>query len=155
MICAIAGIGAIFGIMITPIVGAIALIVLSFYDIVAVYKTRHMIHMAEGMVRSGAIFGFIIPTTFKSFLASRQEAQIGIGNNFMILGSGDIGLPVVFASSLMRQSLNEAIIVAGFALIGLLITHVLFISQKNRQAMAALPPIATLCLIGYAIAVFL
>jgi presenilin-like A22 family membrane protease len=152
---AIAGIGGVIGSMITPTIGILAFAVLSFYDIIAVYKTRHMVHMAEGMIRSGAIFGFIIPSRFKQFFAPRREAQARIGNDFMVLGSGDIGLPVIFVSSLVRQSLPQAIVVAGFVLVGLLVTHVLFVNQRQRRPMAALPPIATMTMVGYVIALLL
>lgn len=148
---AVAGISAAIGTIITPMVGILVLVSMSFYDIIAVYKTKHMVRMAESMIRSGAVFGFIIPSNFRLFMASRHETKTRIGKDFMILGSGDIGLPLIFASSLVRQSLSEAIIVAGFAMLGLLLTHILFVSQEKRQPMAALPPIATMTLIGYAV----
>lgn len=155
MVLGLAGICAALGASITPTVAVIALVVLSFYDIIAVYKTRHMIKMAEGMVNTGAIFGFIIPSDFRSFLAHRRETQAGIGHRFMILGSGDIGLPVVFVGSLMRESLGEALVVAAFALLGVALTHLLFVNQPKRAAMAALPPIATMCLVGYVVALLI
>lgn len=155
IIFAIAGVGAFIGLEITPSMAILAFIFLSFYDIIAVYKTRHMVHMAEGMIRSGAIFGFIIPATFKLFFASRDEAKARVGDDFMILGSGDIGLPMIFVSSLVRQSLSEAIIVAIAAMLGLLLTHILFMSQTKRQPMAALPPIATMTILGYVLSLLL
>jgi presenilin-like A22 family membrane protease len=155
IIIAIAGIGSVVGIMITPTVGILAFALLSFYDIIAVYKTRHMIRVAESMIRSGAIFGFIVPVRFKLFLASRREARARVGSDFMVLGSGDIGLPVIFVSSLIRQSVPEALIVAGFVMLGLLLTHILFVSQETRRPMAALPPIATMTMIGYVVALLI
>ena len=149
IIITLAGIGALLGISITPTLGIGLLVVLSFYDIIAVYKTKHMIRMAQGMIESGAIFGFIIPNNFRSFMTHRRQAQSQIGTQFMILGSGDIGLPVIFASSLVRQSLSQAIIVAIFAVIGLLATHILFVSQAKRKPMEGLPPISTMRVIGY------
>ncbi len=155
IIFAIAGVGAFIGLEITPSVAILAFVLLSFYDIIAVYKTHHMVKMAEGMIRSGAVFGFIIPATFKLFFASRQEAKTRVGDDFMILGSGDIGLPVIFVSSLVQQSLNEAIIVAIAAILGLLLTHILFMSQTKRMPMAALPPIATMTILGYVLSLLL
>ena len=70
----------------------------------------------------------------------------------MILGSGDIGLPVVLASSVARYSLNAAIIVAVFSLAGLFFTHLIFVNQRERKPMAALPPIATMSIVGYLVA---
>ncbi|HZZ99244.1 MAG TPA: presenilin family intramembrane aspartyl protease [Candidatus Paceibacterota bacterium] len=154
----LAGIGAAIGVGITPDLAIIFLLLLSFYDIIAVYKTKHMVKMAEGMLRSGAIFGFIIPSEFSSFLSHHKNAREEIGQRtqrFMLLGSGDIGLPIIFVSSLVRQSLAEAIVVAIFAVAGVMLTHILFVNQPHRRAMAALPPIATMCLVGYVVALLL
>jgi len=153
IIFGIAGIAAVFGLSISIEFGLILLVVLSLYDIVAVYVTKHMVTMARSMVESGAVFGFLIPFEFKGFFYGKDEAKAGIGDNFMILGSGDIGLPLIFAVSLIKASLISAIITAGFSLLGLFITHLLFINQGQRRAMAALPPIATMTIIGYLITV--
>ncbi len=155
MVLSLAGVGAAIGVSVSPTIGIIALVILSIYDIIAVYVTRHMVHMAQGMVASGAVFGFIIPNDYRSFLVHRRDARGKIGTEFMILGSGDIVLPVLFVASLMRESLQEAIIVAIFAAGGVFLTHLLFVGQRKRQAMAALPPIATMCLVGYLISLLI
>lgn len=151
VILGIAGIGAILGLSISVEVGLILLVVMSLYDIVAVYVTKHMVAMARGMVEGGAIFGFLIPFEFRGFFYGKGRAREGIGQNFMILGSGDIGLPLVFIASLVGVSLTSAIITAAFSVVGLFVTHILFVNQGQRRAMAALPPIATLTIIGYLI----
>ncbi len=149
IILGIGGVAATFGLSISVEFGLILLVALSFYDIIAVYVTKHMVTMARSMVESGAVFGFLIPFEFRGFFHGREEAKAGIGENFMILGSGDIALPLVFAASLVRVSLVSAIITAVFSLLGLFLTHILFLNQEKRKAMAALPPIATLTIIGY------
>ena len=149
IILGIGGVAAVFGLSISVEFGLVLLIVLSLYDILAVYVTKHMVTMARSMVESGAVFGFLIPFEFRGFFRDRKEAQAGIGENFMILGSGDIGLPIIFAASLIRVSPLSAIITAVFSLFGLFLTHILFLNQEKRRAMAALPPIATLTIIGY------
>jgi|SRR3989344_1584220 len=151
IILGVAGIGSLLGLAIYPKTAIIIMVIFSFYDIVAVYVTGHMVKMAKTMMISGAVFGFIIPSKMRGFLYNKQEAQdqIGIDGQFMILGSGDIGLPVVLVSSIVRFSLPDAIIVAIFSLLGLLITHLIFVNQKERKPMAALPPIATMSIIGY------
>lgn len=151
IILGIGGIGAVFGLSISIEFGILLLIVLSLYDIIAVYVTKHMVTMARSMIESGAVFGFLIPLKFRGFLYGREEAKAGIGENFMVLGSGDIALPLIFAASLVRVSMISAVIVATFSLLGLFITHILFLNQEKRRAMAALPPIATMTIIGYLI----
>ena len=159
IILGVAGVGSLLGLAISPKVVVVIMIVLSFYDIIAVYVTKHMVKMAKTMMESGAIFGFIIPSQMRGFFFHKQEAQAQVGaglptqagDRFMILGSGDIGLPVILASSVVRYSLGDAIIVAGFSLLGLFITHLIFVNQRERKPMAALPPIATMSIIGYLI----
>ncbi|OGN02386.1 MAG: hypothetical protein A2655_01490 [Candidatus Yanofskybacteria bacterium RIFCSPHIGHO2_01_FULL_43_42] len=151
IILGIAGIAAVFGLSISIEFGLVLLVVLSLYDIVAVYVTKHMVTMARSMIEGGAVFGFLIPFEFKGFFRGGKEARAGIGESFMILGSGDIGLPLIFAVSLIRVSVLSAIITATFSLLGLFLTHLLFLNQEKRRAMAALPPIATMTIIGYLI----
>lgn len=138
---AIAGIGAIIGLSISPTTAIVALVAFSFYDIIAVYKTKHMVKMAEGMVKSGAVFGIIV--------TSKKPKE------FMILGSGDILLPLLLVASVSVASITSALIVAGVSAIGLLSTHLLFSNQRKRKPMAALPPIATFAIIGYLISVLI
>lgn len=151
VILGVAGVGSLLGLAISPRTAVVIMAILSLYDIFAVYVTGHMVKMAKTMMESGTIFGFIIPSQMSGFFSHKKEAQsqVGVGDRFMILGSGDIGLPVVLASSVAMYSLNDAIIVAVFSLAGLFITHLIFVNQKERKAMAALPPIATMSIIGY------
>ena len=155
IILGIGGIGAVFGLSISVEFGLILLVVLSLYDIIAVYVTKHMVTLAKSMVESGAVFGFLIPFEFRGFLYGREQAKAGIGENFMILGSGDIGLPLIFAASLVKISFVSAMITAVFSLLGLFLTHLLFLNQEKRRAMAALPPIATMTIIGYLVSLLI
>lgn len=151
IILGIAGVSSILGVTINPEVGVGLLVILSFYDILAVYWTKHMVYMAQGMIESGAIFGFIIPFEVKDVFNHKSEARQKLGEKFMILGSGDIGLPVILASSVMVVSVRQAAITSIFALGGLFLTHLIFVNQGARRPMAALPPIATMTIIGYLI----
>lgn len=149
IVLGVAGIGSVLGLSILPKTVVIIMIVLSFYDVIAVYVTKHMVSMAKNMMGAGAIFGFIIPSEIKGLFSNKQEAQAQMGDKFMILGSGDVGLPVVLVSSMVRYGIVEAIIVAVFSLVGLFATHLIFVNQKERKPMAALPPIAAMSIVGY------
>lgn len=151
VILGIAGIGSVLGLAISPKTAVVLMVAMSFYDIIAVYVTKHMLRMAKDMMEAGATFGFIIPSRVSGFLYNKNLAQTEVGDRFMILGSGDIGLPVILASSVVRSSLSGGIVVAIFSLAGLFITHLIFVNQKERKPMAALPPIATMSVIGYLI----
>ncbi len=149
IILGIAGVSSVLGVTITPETGIALLVILSFYDILAVYWTKHMVYMAQGMIESGAIFGFIVPFDIRDVFSHKSEAREKLGEKFMILGSGDIGLPLIMACSVAVVSIRQAIIVSLFALAGLFLTHIIFVNQGARRPMAALPPIATMTIIGY------
>lgn len=152
VVLGIAGIGALTGLSVSPNTAVIFLVILSFYDILAVYKTKHMVQMAKSMLESGAVFGFLVPLTFQGFFSGKKEAYARAGEQFMILGSGDTAVPLILASSLAKTSLTQAVIVGLFSCMGLFLTHLIFINQAKRTPMAALPPIATMAIIGYLIA---
>jgi presenilin-like A22 family membrane protease len=150
MIITLAGLGAILGLSLTPLTVIFVLVILSVYDIIAVYVTGHMVKMAKLMVDSKAIFGFVIPDTVSNFKTDIKNVRPG--DQFMILGSGDVIMPIIFTVSLVQISNIQSLIVGIFSVLGLLATHLIFINQKIRRPMAALPPIAAMTIIGYLIA---
>lgn len=147
MILTFAGIGALIGLSFLPMTVVWLLVALSFYDIIAVYKTRHMVALAEGMIRSRAIFGFVIPTSPVGL--GERMTRVAPGDQFMILGSGDVILPLLLSASLARISWQSSAIVAAFSIAGLFLMHLIFNNQKTRRPMAALPPIALMTIVGY------
>lgn len=153
MILTIAGIGAAIGISLLPMTVIYILVAFSFYDIISVYKTGHMIKLAQAMVESRAIFGFVIPEPGRTL--KDKISGVAPGQGFMILGSGDVIFPLLLSASLVGTSLWQSIIVAVFSVLGLLLMHLIFSNQQVRRPMAALPPIALMSIVGYLVAVVL
>ena len=147
MLLTFAGVGAIFGLSLAPEAAVLVLAALSFYDIIAVYKTKHMVELAETMIRSRAIFGFVVPGSFDGF--KERMTNVSPGEQFMILGSGDLILPLLLSASLARTSVVQSAVVALFSVAGLFLMHLIFTNQKVRRPMAALPPIAMMEILGY------
>jgi presenilin-like A22 family membrane protease len=150
MSVAIAGVASLLGLSLTPLLACGLLVVLSFYDIISVYRTQHMAALAVRMVRSGAVFGFIVPAKVRMFGLKVDDALER--PRVMMLGSGDIGLPLVLATSLATTSLNAGMIVGIFSLGGLMLMQWMFTHQQESYPMAALPPIAAFSILGYAVA---
>ncbi len=134
------GLAAVF----TPVLGlksiSILLLAISVYDFVAVRKTKHMVDMAEFQAKMQLFAGLLIPYGKK-------------GEKTAILGGGDIGFPLLFASVvLMDYSFRPALIVvlcSALALSFLLIT-----SEKNKYY-PAMPILSAGCFIGYGLAYLL
>jgi len=149
VILGLAGVGAILGLRMTPWLVVALLIILSVYDFIAVYKTKHMVKMAKQMLAEQAILGFVIPQKISDFKESLKE--IKSGGKFLILGGGDVAFPLVLCVSLLPEGIINSLIVGVFAFIGLFVSFYFFISQKTRKPIPALPPIALFSIIGFLI----
>ncbi len=151
IILTLPGIAALIGVSLNPWTVAVLLIVMSVYDYVAVYKTKHMVKMAKAMIAGRAIFAMIFPEKIDGFKEHLGRAHPGEG--FMMLGTGDFVFPSVMASSAFALNPFAPWLVLGFSLLGLLVMHFIFFSQKIRRPMPALPPLAAFSIIGFIIAV--
>ncbi len=155
----LAGISGMLGLALSPRDAIFLLIILAIYDVIAVYKTKHMVKMAEIMIKKRVILGIIIPEKISGFKASMVDVEQdkisvsrilkpGKRTRFMILGGGDLALPLLLISSVVSHSVFQAIIILIFALIGLFAMHLIFIKLKSRP-MPALPPLAVFSILGY------
>lgn len=146
VILASAGIGAMFALSFTESTSVALLAVLSIYDVLAVFVTKHMITLAHAMIRSQATFALFIPERIKEFAASIAQVRPGAG--FMILGGGDIVLPMIYLSVVAREQSGVAIVGMCGALCGQFLNH-LFLVQL-RKPIPALPMIALGAIAGVA-----
>lgn len=145
----IAGISATLGVIASWQTFAIILAVLSVYDIIAVYKTKHMVKMARALAAKGALFALVIPEKFSFWKADLSEVDLKEKGKFLFLGTGDLALPIAFAVSVISEGLLASLVVIGATLIGVFLLHWLFTKQRKPQPMPALPPIATCAIVGF------
>jgi presenilin-like A22 family membrane protease len=153
LVIGIAGVAGVMGLSINPLMACVLLAALSVYDIISVYRTRHMVALAGRMMASGAVFGFLVPARIKGFFMPTRAALDT--KQVMMLGSGDIGLPLVLAASAVSTSIAASVMVAGFSLLGLVLMQWIFMHQEKPLPMAALPPIAMSAVLGYVLAILL
>lgn len=154
LILGLAGAGAVLGLSLEPLTVILLLVLFSIYDVIAVYKTKHMIKMAREMLEHQAILAFIVPQKISGLGEQLEKVKIdsqNIERRFLILGGGDVVFPMILCVSLIPQGIAEALIVAVFSLIGLLASFWLFTRQKIRRPIPALPPIALFSIIGFLI----
>ncbi len=161
----LAGIGGMLGSTLFPRDAIILLIILAIYDVIAVYKTKHMVKMADAMIKKRVILGIIVPDKIKQFRSSMVDVEKdktpvqrilkpGKKTKFMILGGGDLALPLLLISSVAGQSILQAVVILIFALLGLLAMHFMFIKLKSKP-MPALPPLAIFSILGYLVSLLI
>ena len=150
ILLSLAGIGGIFGMNFESRDAIFVIGVLAIYDVIAVYFTKHMVTMAKKMSQTGAMFAIIIPKELKNYNKKTTEVRAG-AKGFMMLGGGDLGIPLILAASVATTNPNHAMLVAEFSALGLIAVHALYIAQKKKKPIPALPPIAAGALVGYMI----
>ena len=123
-IIAIAGAGAVIGVSIGVIPALVFIALLSLYDIIAVFKTKHMVTMAKSITKRNLAFTVAFPTKEHRFE----------------LGTGDLVIPLVFAVAVLNATKEYALpaLILGGSLIGLLLT-VNYSAKHVGKALPALP----------------
>ena len=144
----VAGIAAGIGTALAPLAVLILLTLLSFYDIVAVYRTKHMVRMFRDLTRRGVLFAFLLtPLGAADLLA--PAAVRDPDRRGMLLGTGDVALPVMLAAAAFREGALPAVASLAGAAAGFAAMFMLFLAQPKRAPMPALPPIALGSILGY------
>lgn len=153
ILMAVSGISASIGLGLTPSTVIILLGVLSLYDVIAVYKTKHMVTMFNRMLEKGVVMSIVIPRG-KEAPKKTKVRDIRPGGGFMLLGTGDIAFPLIFAISALQVSLMSSLFIIGGSLVGVVAVNQLLVTQQERRAIPALPPIALCSILGYLISAF-
>jgi presenilin-like A22 family membrane protease len=156
-----AGLAAIFvpALNLTSIL--ILLMLISIYDMYAVWKSKHMIVLAEAQAKAHVFAGLMIPYTFKSFRKNKtlggskkktktkkstkiKTKQLG---RMAILGGGDIGFPLLFAGVILKTyGMMPALIIPLFSTAGL---ASLFYFGKKDRFYPAMPFLSAACIAGF------
>lgn len=150
------GAASIFGISLEIIPVAILLVILAVYDAVSVYKTKHMISLAEGVLETKSPILFVIPR--KKGYSYRKEGigPIGEGERgAFIIGMGDMIMPsilVVSANVFLATAarIGPVTIPALGAMAGSVAgLCLLLVFVKRGRPQAGLPPINGGALAGF------
>lgn len=137
-IIAVAGAGALIGISLGWMVVLVFMVLLSLYDIVAVFGTKHMVTMGKEITKKNLAFTVAMPTKEHTFE----------------MGTGDLVIPLTFAVSVMGFSAEKiagplylvpAFLILLASLLGLIWT-LNYSSKHVGMALPALPP-QTLCML--------
>ena len=154
------GIAVIFVPLLNLWAAVVLLILISLYDMYAVWHSGFMQKMAKYQIRDLKIFsGFFVPYLKKKerdILNNTPSAKLKtkkIKVNLAILGGGDVVFPMILAGVVLRQfGFLSAIIVSLCAVLALL---GLFYISKKGKFYPAMPFIAAGCFIGLIIISFL
>jgi len=95
-----AGVSSLFGISLTIIPAIILLILLALYDAVSVYRTKHMITLAEGVIDLKLPIMVVVPKRRGySFIRDGFSIKEGEERSAFIMGLGDLIIPTILVVS--------------------------------------------------------
>ena len=101
LVCA--GISSLFGLSMTILPALLLLVVLAVYDAISVYKTRHMISLAEGAIKIKAPMLFVVPKSLDYSFRIDQEISSSSDETrkrgAYFLGLGDAIIPTILVIS--------------------------------------------------------
>lgn len=152
IILGISGLAVGIGLALSVKAVLILLVLLSFYDIIAVFVTKHMVKMFKGLLEKGIIMALMIPFDIKDLF--KKFKKIKPKDKFMFLGTGDLALPAVFVVSSFGEGWITTIGAVLGSLVGLYATQTIFFIGRKKP-IPALPPIATGTILGYLIGIII
>ena len=149
-----AGAASIFGISLQIFPVLILLVLLAVYDAISVYKTKHMITLAENVVETRAPILFVIPKK-RSFSYVQEGISFGgEERGAFLMGMGDLIMPtiLVVSSHVFINAPGIAVVsiptlgaIAG-SLLGLAV--LIFVVSKGKPQ-AGLPPLNAGTILGF------
>ncbi len=148
------GIAAIFVPLVTITTAIILLVLISLYDMYAVWHTGFMQRMAHYQIKTLRIFsGFFIPYVNpkdRSRVLKKAKQGKSVKVSVAILGGGDVVFPIIIAGVVMQQlSFWHAFIVSLGATVAL---AALFYMSEKGKFYPAMPFISIGCFIALGVA---
>ena len=152
------GLAAIFVPLFNLLSMSILLIFIVGYDAYAVWKSKHMVTLAQSQIKSKVFSGLLIPykmgkmagskmkSAKNSVTASKSASSVPVKVRTAILGGGDIGFPLLFAGVIMKEiGLWQSLLIPFFALGGL--AFLLWYGDE-KKFYPAMPFISAGCFVG-------
>ena len=155
-----AGVASIFGVSLNILPVIVLLVILAVYDAISVYKTKHMITLAEGVIDLKTPILFVIPKK-RGYSFIREgigKLDEGTERSAFIMGMGDLIMPSVLVVS-------ANVFLSGYRIFGMinipalgaiigscagLVVLMYFVTSGRPQA--GLPPLNGGTIIGFLLA---
>jgi len=157
------GVGAIamIGISLTIPVTIILLIAMAIYDLIAVYKTKHMIDLADSFIDLKLPVMFVIPkkrdySLLKQTKTLKEKLETNQERDAFFLGLGDIVFPGLLAVSAFHSLSSNGLLMGLSVLVGTLVGFIALMTLVLKgKPQPGLPLLCSGAIVAYVIAGFL
>jgi len=159
----IVGVGAIgiFGISLSIFLVIVLLIGLSIYDAISVYKTKHMIDLADAVMDLKLPVMLVVPKTRKYSLLKetkglKEKLEDKEEREAFFMGLGDIVMPGILVVSSFTNIADNGFLIALSVMIGTLLGFAVLMSVVIKgKPQAGLPYLCSGAILGYVVSSYL
>ena len=159
----IVGVGAIgiFGISLSIFLVIVMLIGLSIYDAISVYKTKHMIDLADAVMDLKLPVMLVVPKTRKYSLLKetkglKEKLEEKGEREAFFMGLGDIVMPGILVVSSFYNIPDNGFLIALSVMLGTLVGFAVLMSVVIKgKPQAGLPYLCSGAILGYVISSYL
>jgi len=156
-----AGSSAMFGISLNIPLVIVLLIGMAVYDAISVYKTKHMISIADTAVRSRVPMMFIIPnirnySLIKETKGFKDKLEEGEERHAFFIGLGDIVFPGILFASAFYNTPSNSLLIAMSVTAGTLLSFIALMRTVIKgKPQAGLPYLSTGAILGYIVSSYI
>jgi len=150
------GIASIFGISLAILPVIVLLVLLAVYDAISVYRTKHMITLAEGVIETKAPIMVVVPKRADySFRREGLNIQEGEERGAFLMGLGDLIMPsILVVSSHVFVDAPAVLWVLSAPTLGAMVGSLaglalLLYFVNTGKAQAGLPPLNSGVILGF------
>ncbi|UCE17015.1 MAG: hypothetical protein JSV12_08095 [Candidatus Bathyarchaeota archaeon] len=161
--CIIVGVGSIgmFGISLNIFLVIVLLIALATYDAISVYKTKHMIDLADTVLDLKLPVILVIPkireySLFKETRSLKEKLKEDEKREAFFMGLGDVVIPGFLVASTFHSIATNGLLVALSVMLGTLLGFaVLMTAVIKGKPQAGLPFLCSGAILGYLVSSYL
>ncbi len=159
----IVGVGSIgiFGISLSIFLVIVLLIGLSIYDAISVYKTKHMIDLADVVMDLRLPVMLVVPkvrtySLLKETKGIKEKLEDNEEREAFFLGLGDIVMPGILVVAALQNIPDNGLLIALSVMIGTLIGFAVLMSVVIKgKPQAGLPYLCSGAILGYVVSSYL
>lgn len=151
------GVGAIamLGISLNILITIVLLVAMSVYDALSVYRTKHMIDLADTVIDLKLPVMFVIPkkrgySLIKETKSLKEKLREGEEREAFFLGVGDVVFPGLLAVSAFHNLASNGLLIALSVIFGTLLGFIILMRVVMKgKPQPGLPYLCTGAILGY------
>lgn len=155
------GVTAMFGISLSIFLVIVLLVALAAYDAVSVYRTKHMIALADVVLDLKLPTILVIPklrgySLFKETKSLKEKLNDGDERNAFVMGLGDFVFPGILVASTFHNIASNGLLIALSVMLGTLFGFVALMRRVDQgKPQAGLPYLCSGAILGYVVSSYI